>query len=174
MRRTAGWLALGLVLSVSGCADGAPPDESTPPALEARNPEFTGKRPLVLTAGTRAFLDPPCVSDPPRRVCSADGATTYLCGIEPYEVTLVRASMRPDEGHTAWVVRLRFEQSATVVAAAEAALGAGGLLLVLDGDVAIAAHLVRTEPEPSVRAGGIDLEALPKADAADLIRSLAE
>ena len=144
-------------------------------AAIVERPHFEGSLPVRLRAGTTVYLEPPCRPDPARgRICSIDGAATYLTYPPGRRARLVEASMEPNDESTEWIVTLTFDSAAPRPVSRQA-LQLGGALLVISSDKEVlVAHRPVTVPVHSVRGRVVHLKETDKATAWGLVESLVD
>jgi hypothetical protein len=141
-------LALLLCASLTGCQSGGDatrPTErvSTPTSLAAspQQPHVTTNEPVTLMAGLTVMTDDQCSPEETRRVCSADGAHSWVPLTAPADATVVEALTHLAHGHTSWTAVLRFapEDHQALRRTAQDATASGGVLLVLQDRRVLAA-----------------------------------
>ena len=142
------------------------------PAIVER-PRFEGSLPVRLQPGTPFYLDPPCRPIPARsRICSVDGAATYLAYPPGRRAHLIKAGMEPNDESTEWIVTLTFDSAAPGPISRQALSLGGALLVVSTDNEVLVAHRPVTVPVRSVRGSVVHLKEMDKATAWDLVESL--
>jgi hypothetical protein len=137
-------LALGAALALlAGCfsggggEDAAEPEPAPTLLTGAERPHFKGSRDLTVQTGRVIYSEETCAATPgDDRVCSPDGARSYLAFGEPATVSLAEVRMDPDDGNTSWTTTVRFDPDdrRPVADAFTLAASTGAVVLLLDED----------------------------------------
>jgi hypothetical protein len=145
----------------------SPTDGASAAAAQLAIPDFSGDLPVDLVVGLR-MLGLGCRPTTPHDACSADGLRTYSWAGPKSKVGITTARMRPEPGHGAWVVTLRFDADdrSSVTAAVTRAGDVGGYALLLDPHTGDALGAVQPA---QVQGGRVVIENLSKPDAWDLV-----
>lgn len=168
-------LALAVVLAAgTGCTSergrsGSAAGSTSGPTIELDPlPEFRGRAPVEVRAGTVYYSDRGCRPDADEDVyCSVTGTPAYLVHGPSYDAHLVAAEMVLVRGGTSWTARITLDRDAAraLERTRREARSTGAFVLLVDRDD----EVVVQAPVYGVHGARIEFPGLTRREAWDLV-----